>query len=107
MKGCKDGVCGRGRVMLLPPCVDDFIARNHQVRLFDEILDRLDFACLDAAYPGGGAPSYDPRMMVRVTLYGVWRGVRSRRDPARQLEADLAFPVLFRMQCPIHSTIGR
>ncbi len=107
MKRYRDAVTERGQVMLLPPCVDDFIPGSHPVRPFDEIMDRLDFACLDAAYPGGGAPSYDPRMMVRVTLYGVWRGVRSSRDLARQLEENLAFRWLSRMQCPSYATIAR
>src|SRR5258708_32599289 len=107
MKRLKDAVSERGQVMLLPPCVDDFTARSHQVRLFDEMLDRLDFACLDAACPGGGAPSYDPRMMVRVTLFGVWGGVRSSRELARQLEENLAFRWLSRMQCPSYATIAR
>src|SRR5258708_39576423 len=86
MKRFKDAVSERGQVMRLPRCVDDFIPKSHQVRPFDEIMDRLDFACLDASYPGGGTPSYDPRMIVRVILYGVWRGVLSSRDLARQLE---------------------
>src|SRR5258708_2913721 len=107
VKRFRDAVSERGQFMLLPPCVDDFIPRDHSVRAFDDILGRLDYAPLDASYPGGGAPAYDPRMMVGVTLYGVWRGVRSSRDLARQLEESLPFRWLSRMQCPSYATIAR
>lgn len=107
MKRFKDAVCERDQIMLLPPCVDDFIPKNHEVRLFDEMSSRLDLAGFDAAYAGGGAPAYDPRIMVRVVLYGVWRGVRSSRDLSRQLEENLSFRWLSGMQCPSYVTIAR
>src|SRR5258708_20873812 len=107
VKRFREVVVERGQLMLLPPCVDDFIPRDHSVRAFDDILGGLDYATPDASYPGGGAPAYDPRMMVGVTLYGVWRGVRSSRDLARQLEESLPFRWLSRMQCPSHPTIAR
>src|SRR5258708_40093636 len=107
VKRFRDAVSERGQFMLLPPCVDDFIPRDHSVRAFDDILGRLDYAPLDASYPGGGAPAYGPLMMVGVTLYGVWRGVRSSRDLARQLEESLPFRWLSRMQCPSYATIAR
>jgi transposase len=107
MKVFRDAVCERGQIMLMPPCVDDFVTKKHEVRLFDEIVARMDASVLLCAYSGGGAPAYDPRMLLRVALYGLWRGVRTSRDLARQLEENLAFRWLAQMQCPDYSTISR
>src|SRR5258708_32192192 len=107
VKRFRDAVSERGQFMLLPPCVDDFIPRDHSVRAFDDILGRLDYAPLDASYPGGGAPAYDPRMPVGVTIYGDQRGVRSSRHLARQLEASAPFHWPPRRQGPGYATMAR
>ena len=107
MKRFKDAIYARDQILLLPPCVDDFIAKAHEVRLFDEMIARFNLARFDASYTGGGAPAYAPAMMVRVVLYGVWRGVRSSRELARQLDENLSFRWLSRMQCPSYATIAR
>jgi transposase len=107
MKRFKDVVYERDQAMLLPPLVDEFIPADHEVRLFDEMLCSLDLDPFQEAYAGGGAPAYDPLMLVRVVVYGMWRGVRSSRELARQLEENLAYRWLAQMQCPSYSTIAR
>lgn len=97
----------RDQLLLLPPSVDQFVPVSHEVRLFDALLGALDFSPLLAAYPGGGAPAYDPRMLMRVVVYGFWRGIRSSREMAKALRENLAFMWLAQMQQPSYVTIAR
>ena len=66
-----------------------------------------DRMLLLAPYEGDGrrnAP-YEPRMMVKVLLYGDATGVFSSRAMARKLEEDVAFRVLGAGHFPSHRTL--
>jgi transposase len=59
----------------------------------DLVDEHLDLSRIHAAYTEGrGAPPYDPRLMVRILLYGYTTGVRS----SRKLEAACVEVVAFR-----------
>ena len=80
--------------LLLPPSLDDWLPAEHMVRFIAELVDEhLDLSRIHAGYTEGrGAPPYDPRLMVRVLLYGYTTGVRS----SRKLEAACVDVVAFR-----------
>src|SRR5438445_8784439 len=107
MKRFKDATCERNQMTLLAVSLDESIPKGHEVRVLDEIIGSLNLTSLDSAYGGGGAPAYDPKTMLRITLYGVWRGIRSSRELARQLEESLPYRWLSRMQFPSYVTIAR
>ena len=68
-------------------------------------MDGLDLRAFYAPYEGDGrrnAP-YEPRMMVKVLLYGYATGVL--RGMARKLEEDVAFRVLGAGNFPSHRTL--
>ena len=46
MKIFRDPVVAKDQVMLLPPCVSDFVAQDDPVRLAGEIIDGMDLALL-------------------------------------------------------------
>jgi transposase len=74
-----------GQDLLLPPSLDDWLPAEHMARFIADLVDEhLDLSRIHAAYTEGrGAPPYDPRLMVRILLYGYTTGVRS----SRKLEA--------------------
>jgi len=37
-------VCGRDQIVLFAPTLEDAISQDHSVRLFDEVLGKLNFA---------------------------------------------------------------
>jgi len=65
--------------MLLPPCVEDFVAQDDPARAVDEIIDEMDLSDLVGKYSGGGAPAYDPRMAMKIIVFGYCQGIRSSR----------------------------
>ena len=83
-----------GQDLLLPPSLDDWLPAEHLARFIAELVDEhLDLSRIHASYTRAkGAPPYDPRLMVRILLYGYTTGVRS----SRQLEAACADVVAFR-----------
>jgi transposase len=80
--------------LLLPPSLDEWLPSDHLARFIADLVDEhLDLSRIGAAYTEGrGAPPYDPRLMVRVLLYGYTTGVRS----SRKLEAACVDVVAFR-----------
>lgn len=95
--------------LLLPPSLDDWLADDHLARFVAELVDEhLDLSGIRAAYTEGrGGPPYDPKLMVRLLIYGYTTGVRS----SRKLEAACADVVAFRWlaggQCPDYRAIAR
>jgi transposase len=83
-----------GQDLLLPPSLDEWLPADHMARFIAELVDEhLDLYRIHAAYnEGRGAPPYDPRLMVRILLYGYTTGVRS----SRKLEAACVDVVAFR-----------
>lgn len=75
--------------LLLPPDVCDLIAPDALVRVIDQLVDHVDRDLLDRLYPGGGAPAYDPVMMLKVVLYSYASGIYSSRDIAKATRQDL------------------
>jgi transposase len=72
--------CNRNQVTLFAPTLDDSVAGDHPVRLFDEVLKGLDFSEWEAAYERvDGQPPIHPRVVAGAILYGMSLGIRSSR----------------------------
>jgi hypothetical protein len=70
----------------------DWLPEGHLARFVAEVVEVLDLAAIYAKYEAGdgrGLSAYDPRMRVRVLIYGYCRGVASsRRAPDRQKHGE-------------------
>jgi len=73
-----------------------------------DTVDALDLKSLYEPYEGDGRRNspYDPRMMVKLLLYGYATGVFSSRKIAKKLHEDVAFRVLSGESFPAHRTIA-
>ncbi|SEM31470.1 hypothetical protein SAMN05216436_103182 [bacterium A37T11] len=49
--------------MLLPPDLSELIAKDHPVRVVNEVLEKVDITKLLRQYKPGGTSSYHPRML--------------------------------------------
>ncbi|SEO12979.1 Transposase domain, partial [Cryobacterium luteum] len=80
-------------VMLVPPSLDEWLPQNHLSRFIADIVEtQLDLKKFYASYAKSkGQPPYDPRLMVRVLLYGYCVGVRSSRELERVCVDVVAF----------------
>jgi transposase len=89
--------------------LQDWLPEGHLARFVAEVVEALDLAAIYAKYEAGdgrGLSAYDPRMMVRVLIYGYCRGVASSRRIERATYEDVAFRYLAADQHPDHDTIA-
>jgi transposase len=107
VKVYKEPFVPEDQLLLLPPNVADFVGEDALVRIFSELVDKLDCSALRKAYKGGGAPAFDPVMLLKVLVYGCSEGIRSSRRLARALTYDMRFMYLARMSRPDFRTIAR
>jgi transposase len=74
-----------------------------------EIAETLDLSSIYATYEEGdgrGQAAYDPRMMVRLLIYGYCRGAASSRRIERATYEDVALRYLAADQYPDHDRIA-
>ncbi|KMV14807.1 IS1182 family transposase [Mycobacterium heckeshornense] len=95
--------------LLLPPSLDDWLPAEHLARFIAELVDEhLDLSRIGAAYTEGrGGPPYDPRLMVRILLYGYTIGVRSSRVIETKCVDDVPFRWLAAGAAPDYRAIAR
>src|ERR1700681_2403442 len=101
--------CNLNQAYLLPPSLDDWLPEGHLARFVAEVVETLDLSEIYARYEEGdgrGLAAYDPRMMVRLLIYGYCRGVASSRRIERATHEDVAFRYLAADQHPDHDTMA-
>jgi transposase len=73
-------VGSRDQIVMFAPTLDDSVALDHPVRLFDEVLREMDWREWEGHYCLlEGQPPIHPRVMAGVILYGLSLGIRSSR----------------------------
>ena len=97
------------QVFLLPPSIDDWLAEDHLARFVSELVDEtVDLEPFLASYTEGrGFPPYDPRLMLKVLIYGYVTGVRSSRGIEKACGDDVAFRFLAANAAPHYRSIAR
>jgi len=70
---------------LLPPSVEDYVAKDHLSRLIVSLMrEGLDLCEIAGSYTSElGQPPFDPRMMTALLLHGYASGIYSSRRIAR------------------------
>lgn len=97
----------QNQLRLLPLDLSEMIPSDHMVRVVDEIVESLDLSQLKALYPGGGAPAYDPRMMLKVIIFAYASGIYSSRKIAEATRSSIYFLWLTGCVYLDHMTINR
>ncbi len=72
----------REQKTLLPDCIEDYIGEDNPARVIDAFVDGLDLAAIGVqrAEPNEtGRPSYDPRDLLKLYVYGYFNRIRSSR----------------------------
>jgi transposase len=101
--------CNLNQLLLLPASLHDWLPEGHLARFVAEVVEALDLSAIYAQYEEGdgrGLAAYDPRMMVRLLIYGYCRGVASSRRIERATYEDVAFRYLAADEHPDHDTIA-
>ena len=93
--------------LLLPTSLSEWLPEDHLAYFISDAVDALDLDAFHARYEGDGRrrQPFDPRMMVKILIYGYASGVFSSRKMARKLHEDVAFRMLCANNYPAHRTI--
>ena len=65
--------CNLNQLLLLPASLQDWLPEGHLARFVAEVVGTLDLSSIYVKYEAGdgrGLAAYDPRMMVRLPIYG-------------------------------------
>ena len=82
------------QMQLLPQDVREWVPEGHLAHHVSDLVDALDLSAFYAPYEGDGRRNspYDPRMMVKVLVYGYATGTFSSRKLAKRLEEGRRVP---------------
>src|SRR5665213_3348422 len=94
---------------LIPPSLDDWLPEGHLARFVSDLVEEvLDLGPFLSAYKEvRGYPPYDPRLMLKLLLYGYVTGTRSSRAIERACTDVVAFRWLAANQSPDFRSIAR
>ena len=93
---------------LFPQSIDEYIPNDAPFRAYDVIIGSLDFDELGIEVDPRkvGCPQYDPKIMLKLLLYGYSYGIRSSRKLEREAHYNLSFIWLTGGLKPDHKTIA-
>lgn len=97
------------QMFLMPPSIAEWVAEDHLARFVSELVEEvLDLEPFLAVHTDArGFPPYDPRLMLKLLVYGYTTGVRSSRAIERRCHDDVAFRFLAANQAPDYRSIAR
>jgi transposase len=95
--------------MLLAPDLRDWLPADHPARWVDDLVEHgLDLAPFyDDYIEARGAPRYDPRLMLKLLIFGYSNGITSSRALERRCHHDVAFMFLTAQAAPDFVAISR
>ena len=82
----------RGQITLFPARLDDYVVEDNPVRAVDVFVDSLDLDRLGFIRVQSldmGRPGYDPRMMLKLYIYGYLNRVPSSRRLERECQRNI------------------
>src|SRR6266852_2974608 len=98
------------QVLLLAPVLQEWIPEGDLAHFVSDLVESgtLDLSAIYAGYEEErGYPPYDPRLMVKLLLYGYANGVVSSRELERATYRDVAVRMLCADQHPDYRSIAR
>ena len=98
----------RHQSTLFPEALDDYVAEDNPARVIDVFIDKLDISGLGfKAEPSHtGRPGYDPRLMLKLYVYGYLNKVQSSRRLEREAQRNVELMWLTNRLAPDFKTIA-
>ena len=99
----------RNQLSILPDCIEDYIDENNPVRVIDAFVNSLDMNLLGflRAKPNQtGRPSYDPRDLLKLYIYGYLNRLRSSRKLEKECTRNIELFYLLNKLTPDFRTIS-
>lgn len=94
MSGYIKGKINTKQYSLIPTCYDEMISEDNPVRVLEVFVDNLDLKKLEFKNANRdktivGRPSYNPKDLLKLYLYGYFNGIRSSRKLAIECERNI------------------
>ena len=98
----------RYQMALLPESIEDYVPKDDPVRAYDAFVEALDFNELgiEINTQKVGNSEYDPKVMLKLLVYGYSYGTKSSRKLERAIYHNLSFIWLMGGLKPDHKTIA-
>lgn len=99
----------RSQVLLFPESLDEYVSEDSPVRLIDAFVENLDMVSLKFQREEPeemGRPSYDPKDLLKVLIYGYFYGARSSRRMERECKVNVEVMWLTGKLTPDHNTLS-
>jgi len=98
----------RHQTTLLPQSLDEYVSEDNPVRVVDLFIDALDISGLglNAQAKNTGRPGYDPRLMLKLYIYGYLNRVQSSRRLEREAQRNVKLMWLTGRLAPDFKTIA-
>jgi transposase len=90
----------------MPLSVSDWLPAEHLARFVVDVVDRMDLGTMSEVYRNAGSPSYHPRILLGILIYGYATGVFSSRKLERATHDSVAFRFVASNEHPDHDTIA-
>ena len=99
----------RHQVTLFPESIDDYITSDNPVRVIDAYVEQLDMVAYNFSFarcPKIGRPPYDPKVLLKLYLYGYLNRIRSSRRLEDEANRNLELIWLLEKLAPDFKTIA-
>lgn len=98
----------RNEITFLPNCIDDYVKENDPVRFYDAFIENINLKNIGIDYDKNlvGNSAYDPKVMLKILIYGYSYGHKSSRGLERALHHNLSFIWLADGITPSYKTIS-
>lgn len=99
----------RNQAQLLPEYLEDYISEDNPVRVIDAFIDTIDvkeMGFTKTSNAGAGAPSYNPKDILKLFTYGESNGIRSSRKLEKSTYNNLEVMWLIKKLHPDFKTIA-
>lgn len=102
-----DAPHSRDQIVLISPSLDDMIPADHRVRIFEEVLEKVDWSDWEREYDGvRGQPPIHPRFIAGTILYGLVERIRSSRELEKATRLRMDFVWFLHGRSIDHSTLS-
>jgi transposase len=95
----------QNQMVKVPIYVGDLVGKNHLVRVINDVVDKLDLEKLSEFYKAGGCPSFHPKMLIKVWIYGYCEKIYTSRPLEKAMRENINMIWLSGNQHPCFKTL--